>query len=251
MAALLRSDFILQDVDLHVCTLLAWLESEVEVRRLPLVHRVQVLVPKMQIRFTRGSRRILDEPNAGGSSSWSEAMSCEILAALFGGSLVRTEMEIEYSPWSKITDYSASLYGRTIAVSVTRAVKHNGPLDVQDAAWLLRKKLAGVRESNRCVVPEHAWDRQLLHIFAQNETVALVVQIALSEMSDDEIGDTMVLISVCDDSQVPWLFYSDKTARLKLQARMSGLCSNSHFIKSPRVPKKPVFTKHPISTTKV
>jgi hypothetical protein len=222
-AALLRPDFIIRDVDLHVCALLAWLESESKsTSHSPLVHRVEVLVPKKGIRFTRESRRILDEPNAGGSSAWSEAMSCEILAAVFGSRLIRTEMEIQYSPWSKITDYSACLYGRTIGVSVTRAVKHNGPLDVEDAVRLLRKKLVGVKESSRCVVPEHSWDRQILHVFAQNETVALVVQIAMSELSGEELGDTMVIISVCDDVQVPWLFYSEKTARLKREANALG-----------------------------
>lgn len=202
------------------------------------MHRAEFLVSQSALKFGRESRRILEEPNAGGSSAWSEAFSCEILSTLFGGRLLRTEMEIEYSPWGKITDYSVRLYGRTVGVSVTRAVKHNGFLEVEQAANLLRKKLYGIRESSRCVVPEHAWDRQILHVFAQNETVALVVQAAVAELSDSELGDSLLLVTVCDDGQAPWLFYSAKTARILSQV---GWQNRSAAVFS----QKPISVKSP------
>lgn len=194
-------------------------------------------MPQPLLKFNPESRRILEEPNAGGSSAWSEAFSCEILSTLFGGQLLRTEMEIEYCPWGKITDYSVRLYGRTVGVSVTRAVKHDGALNVEQAACLLRKKLYGIRESSRCVVPEHKWDRQILHVFAQNETVALVVQAAVGELQDSELGDSLLMITVCDDGLAPWLFYSAKTTRVLRQLGWHD-CSPQAFSPRQNVPNR-------------
>lgn len=194
---------------MHACLLASCIEKRLK-KKIVLVHRVEFLVRPDLLRLSPSTLRLLFAPNAGGSSIWSEALSCEILGALFGATLLRTEMEIDYSPPSKITDYSVCLYGRAIGVSVTRAVRHNGVFDLFDAHRLLTKKLWGIRESSRCVVPEHSWDRQILHLFAQNETVALVLEIALSETTDDALGDTVVIITVCPDDEAPWVYYGPK-----------------------------------------
>lgn len=52
----------------------------------------------------------------GGNSVWSEVMSYEILNASYGAQLRRTEMEIEYYPASKITDYSVTVMVRIIVL---------------------------------------------------------------------------------------------------------------------------------------
>ena len=74
-----------------------------------------------------GSRTIASLPNAGGTSVVSETLSFEMLNRMYGAKLQATEMELRYYPLgSKITDYSVSIYGETIGVSVTRAMKFRG-----------------------------------------------------------------------------------------------------------------------------
>lgn len=55
---------------------------------------------------------VLNLSLVGGNSVWSEVMSYEILHANYGAKLLRTEMEIEYWPASKITDYSITVMVR-------------------------------------------------------------------------------------------------------------------------------------------
>jgi hypothetical protein len=111
---------------------------------------------KEMISLNSGSQRVMDTPNAGGSSVWSEAISFEVLSFMCSAALHKTEMEIEYMPGSKITDYSVKVLGRDLGVSVTRAMKFNKKDDVvfteEDAHKLLSKKLRGVNESTMGVV---------------------------------------------------------------------------------------------------
>lgn len=111
---------------------------------------------KEMISLNAGSQRIMNTPNAGGSSVWSEAVSFEVLSFLCRAVLHATEMEIEYMPGSKITDYSVKVQGRDLGVSVTRAMKFSKKGDAvfteEDAYKLLSKKLNGVIESTKGVV---------------------------------------------------------------------------------------------------
>jgi hypothetical protein len=115
---------------------------------------------KEMISLNAGSQRVMDTPNAGGSSVWSEAISFEVLSFLCSAALHKTEMEIEYMPGSKITDYSVKVMGRDLGVSVTRAMKFSKKDDTtfteEDAFKLLSKKLRGVNESTKGVVSFHA-----------------------------------------------------------------------------------------------
>lgn len=53
-------------------------------------------------------------------------------------------MEVEYFPeGGSITDYTCEMFGTTIGVSVTRAMKFNGIFMEEDAETLLNKKLKG------------------------------------------------------------------------------------------------------------
>jgi hypothetical protein len=113
-----------------------------------------------------GAQKVFLEPNAGGNSVNSEAMSFEVLHRLYGARLVKTEMAIEYwHPNWKKTDYSVVLYGRRIGVSVTRAMKYRGVFTPEDARWLLYKKLNGVNISTVGVVREDRWEKQILHLW--------------------------------------------------------------------------------------
>ena len=66
--------------------------------------------------------RLLETPNAGGSSEISEAFALETLVRCEGGDLVATEAEIEYEPMeSSKTDFLIDIGGVRIGVSVVRA----------------------------------------------------------------------------------------------------------------------------------
>ena len=145
------------------------------------------------------ANRVLNEPNAGGASRVSEAMSAEFLSRAFGSALLQTECEIAYWPSnSSITDFSVILEGVVLGVSVTRAICQPGmAFSIERAESLLKKKLLGVTRSteNAC----GAWGKQILHIWAPSSTAAAAVEAAYAKLNDIAlIADTVVLISVCE-----------------------------------------------------
>jgi len=163
---------------------------------------------KESIALGPGARRVMATPNAGGSSEWSEAVSVEVLSFLCSAVLHRTEMEIEYMPGSKITDYSAKVFGRDLGVSVTRAMKFckkgaEGPFTEEDAMKLLRKKLHGVIESTRGVVSQ-TWDKQILHVWTQSEYMTGVLWNAYEKLEDELKSNTLVIVTVCEGAE--WIF---------------------------------------------
>ncbi len=85
-----------------------------------------------------------------------------MLRLLLGAKLSRTEMELEYYPRGKITDYSVQLRGQQYGVSVTRALKYRGTFTRTDARKLLEKKLMGVLQSTRTVMDER-WSKQVTY----------------------------------------------------------------------------------------
>eukprot|EP01113_Clastostelium_recurvatum_P022844 TRINITY_DN2736_c0_g1_i4.p1 TRINITY_DN2736_c0_g1~~TRINITY_DN2736_c0_g1_i4.p1 ORF type:complete len:720 (-),score=112.44 TRINITY_DN2736_c0_g1_i4:39-2198(-) len=166
--------------------------------------------PPPYLYLSRDSRRIRDTPNAGGNSIWSEAMSIELLHMNYGAVLKRTEMEIEYHPYSKITDYEVDIMGHTVAVSVTRAIdftdlkkKHKAPFSAEDAKTLLRKKLQGVLMSSAGVV--QAWERQILHVWTTSTRVTdLIVHEFIHEIDPALRANTLVIVSQCNNGM--WIF---------------------------------------------
>jgi len=137
-----------------------------------------------KIDLCKNAKRILNEENAGGSSSLSEAFSYEILSKCFNNvTLYKTEMEIKYwwNAWKK-TDYIVYIKNNNnenikCAVSVTRAMKYivNEKYTLQDALRLLNKKLNTVNESFKGVLLEDEWQTQILHIFCQDLHIANVI----------------------------------------------------------------------------
>ena len=121
-----------------------------------------------------GSHTISNLPNAGGTSVVSETLSFEILNRMYAAKLKSTEMELRYYPLgSKITDFSVSIYGETIGVSVTRAMKFRGTFNDEDGVRLLTKKLDGVICSSKAVLKQYRWKKQILHIWAETKETAL------------------------------------------------------------------------------
>lgn len=158
------------------------------------------------IRLSVGGRRILETPNAGGTSVWSEVMSFEIMAMLFNAKLMRTEMELEYwPPNSKITDFSISFNNETIGVSVTRAMKFKGEFTTEDAKHLLHKKLFGVVCSSQNIIKEHSWKKQILHVWTEHQYIAdILSQVYQNDISTEMKSNTLVIITCVNNAS--WIF---------------------------------------------
>lgn len=155
--------------------------------------------------LTEGGLRLLETPNAGGNSVWSEVMSFEVLNGLFGASLKRTEMEIKYAPCSKITDYSAEVLGHHVGVSVTRAMKYKGIFTTEDAMRLLKKKLFGVVASSEAVIDEHRWEKQILHVWAETDYIADIVErVYETDIGEEFKANTIVIVTIARDAK--WIF---------------------------------------------
>lgn len=163
-----------------------------------------------RINLSTSAYRILHSANAGGNSQWSEVLSGEILHRVFGAVIERTEMEISYAwgQWSKKTDFTVRIDEHIIAVSVTRAMKWNGTFTLSDGIKLLEKKLFGIKMSNRDVIREHRWERQILHILCQETYIISVLRSAwtwLQSCRPALCGETCVLITQCENTQ--WAFF--------------------------------------------
>eukprot|EP01116_Phalansterium_solitarium_P020914 TRINITY_DN6342_c0_g1_i1.p1 TRINITY_DN6342_c0_g1~~TRINITY_DN6342_c0_g1_i1.p1 ORF type:complete len:263 (-),score=46.19 TRINITY_DN6342_c0_g1_i1:114-902(-) len=154
--------------------------------------------------WSAGACRIRDLPNAGGNSMWSEVLSFEVLSALFGARLVRTEMELEYEWPCKITDYSVRLYDHPIGVSVTRAIKFRGMFTDDDALALLSKKLYGVTVSSKYVLESHGWHKQILHVLTPHEYIADVLRCCFDRLDAELRTNTVMIVTVTDNAD--WIF---------------------------------------------
>ncbi|KAM9943668.1 hypothetical protein ACTFIT_008246 [Dictyostelium discoideum] len=131
--------------------------------------------------LSNGGQRILDTPNAGGSSVWSEVLSFEVLNQVFGAQLKKTETEIEYAPGSKITDFSVDINNSHIGVSVVRIINffdlngrtYKAVFTPEYARNLLYKKLFGVIASTEAVVDK--WEKQILYVWTTSSCVADII----------------------------------------------------------------------------
>lgn len=157
------------------------------------------------IRYQLGSeaRKVINEPNAGGSSWISEALSVEVLNRCLGACDVVTEMQVEYffSNCKKV-DYVARLPGRSgrrsdrCGVSVTRAMgfPSESNFSLEDANHLLLKKLQGLVVARSCISEAHSFTQSLLHVWcASNRIAELVRQAAETMLSDFPGGESIVV----------------------------------------------------------
>jgi len=161
--------------------------------------------------------RLLSEPNAGGASRVSEALSVEVLARAFGASLSKTELEIVYWPKeTSITDFSVLLDGTPLGVSVTRALgPPNAPFDAAAAQRLLLKKLGGVvRSTETCL---GAWRKQILHVWAPTATASAAIEQAYATLPQALVSDTVVLVTTAPE--LPQLF-TERASKLEKPTRI-------------------------------
>jgi len=180
------------------------------------------------IRLCEGSLRVLHTPNAGGTSVWSEVISCEILTSLFNARLCKTEMELEYFRPSSIVDFSLVLNQEAsstmvsaqeweqkrcnrVGVSVTRAMKFRGTFEVEDALRLLNKKVKGCIDATSAVCEDCSWDKVVLHVLVEKRYMveALVQAWEQLDQTMRERNDVIVILTVCAERS-NWMFYEKK-----------------------------------------
>ncbi|KAG9400523.1 hypothetical protein AC1031_010743 [Aphanomyces cochlioides] len=150
-------------------------------------------------RLGRDASLVFTEPNAGGQSVVSEALSMEYMHQLFGAVDVVTEMQIEYwSPnWKKV-DYLCTIQSARVAVSVTRAMKfrRRDPFTESDAKALLRKKLYGLVVAKSGVSAAQRYAKSILHIWCQTkliaDKIAACYQAIVAEL---DIEDNVILMA--------------------------------------------------------
>jgi len=166
--------------------------------------------------FGPAALRVYTEPNAGGASEFSEALSFELIHRMCQHiELRQTEMQIEYewAEWSKKTDYSITLHSAVLGVSVTRALNYRGgdeAFSVEDGRKLLYKKLFGVQQSNKDVVDK--FTKQILHIFTSSENIVRILQEVYVEflITDPHlVGNTVVLITLAKNAPFIYFNFSD------------------------------------------
>ncbi|CAM9767298.1 unnamed protein product [Choristocarpus tenellus] len=155
---------------------------------------------------------VATEPNAGGNSVVSEALSMEYFSRRFGAQDVVTEMTIKYwrFNWKKV-DYICTIGEKRVGVSVTRAMGYPGPtnFETSDAERLLHKKLYGLIIARRGVSEEHQYDQSILHCWCQDGRIACLMSEAFQRIDDKTIAeDVAVLFTVVSD--VSSIFSDDK-----------------------------------------
>ncbi|KAI7884768.1 hypothetical protein K492DRAFT_234526 [Lichtheimia hyalospora FSU 10163] len=131
-----------------------------------------------QFDFGEAAQRVMCTPNAGGRCLVSEVLSVELVDRLFGVQHLLTEMEIEYATLGPITDYACRIAGddtggKTLGVSVTRAMAYQRRFTTQDAWRLVTKKTRGVVLSSASVVG-CTFERQILHIWVSSGADAAI-----------------------------------------------------------------------------
>lgn len=154
--------------------------------------------------LSESALRVLNTPNAGGNSVWSEVLSMEMLSMLYCAKLEKTEMELQYVMEGSITDYSVKMNGFVIGVSVTRAMKYRGVFSYEDALALMTKKMKGVMKSSENISEEHKWTKQVLHVWVQEPYMVALVEQAYAALTELH-SNTLVQLTVCGEN-LGWIF---------------------------------------------
>lgn len=152
------------------------------------------------MKLSDASLRMAITPNAGGSSQKSEVLSYEMLQKCYNAKLDKTEMEIQYFPYGgSITDYTCRMFGFKIGVSVTRAMKYRGNFTLEDAEYLLNKKLKGVENSTRNTLDK--WHKQVLHIWANSSSAAKAIVRSYFLLPKNIKSNTVVLLTITKNNK--------------------------------------------------
>ena len=159
------------------------------------------------------AHQIVDEPNAGGASVVSEALSAEYMCRMFNATGVVTEMQIPYfSPHWKKVDYLITIHNERVGVSVTRAMGYPTPaaFTTEDAERLCRKKLNGLVIARAGIVPTVGYCRSILHCWCQTDRIAHLMANAFEAFVDEADNDQKASF----DNIVVLLTVAEKTTHI-------------------------------------
>jgi len=160
----------------------------------------------------------LEQPNAGGHSEISEALSVDYFARLGGDGFV-SEMEVSYWCEYKMVDFLVNLPSggekKRVGVSVTRAMGFPRPedFDWRDALILLDKKMYGLIVAGESVNKEHNFELSILHIWCQTPRIASILRQVYQSFDvwdfGLDVGENLILVlTVCPAEpifrNVPW-----------------------------------------------
>ena len=140
----------------------------------------------------------------GGSSAHSVAFSYEILNRAESAVLLKAGSDINYSdPSGNKTDYLISVVGTKLGVKVTRAFLYppNTPYTVPQAQALLTSKLQDINLSTANVSPSDAWMKQILCVFAYDESYVAILGTAYDQIDASIKGNTIVYITRTDGAE--------------------------------------------------
>lgn len=178
----------------------------------PKIIRDRISRMRYHVMVGEEANQIMIEPNAGGASVVSEALSMELMNRRFGAHEVATEMEIQYfmCNWKKI-DYIATIHGHRTGVSVTRAMgyPHASTFTEEDADRLCFKKLFGLVVARAGISRAFSYERSILHCFCQDDRIAELMKSAFEKLIllDEEqkgqdtestlTGSIIIILTVC------------------------------------------------------
>jgi hypothetical protein len=151
--------------------------------------------------LSAGGQEILAEGTAGGSSGNSEALAYDLLYRCELADLLLSETEVEYTdPDSSLTDFVASIDGRSIGVSVTRAFHYppEDPCVEADLASLIGRKLDDALEAEANAAPANPWERSILHVIAYNAQCADAVEAVWTTLDAETRADTILMLTVTE-----------------------------------------------------
>jgi hypothetical protein len=145
--------------------------------------------------LTPGGRTIVETPNAGGSSIFSEVFAFEQLAACEVAGLLKTETQIVYDAQGSITDILVEVDGLKIGVSVVRAVQFpfGQPYTVASAMPLITRKLEDIQESTMNVSAGDRWVKQILAVLAYDDQHVDIVEQVWNALDPSVRADTIVV----------------------------------------------------------
>lgn len=206
-------DFIIRSELYYEFLLLKALKSDGD--RIEIIQDVLHRITAAQILMGDEAQKILNEPNAGGASVVSEALSAEYMARRFGARDIVTEMAIQYwfPNWKRI-DYIATFFGGRVGISVTRAMgfPYSINFTMDDAIRLCEKKLNGLIIAKSGISPTCRYERSILHCFCQTEEISNLMLIAFNEMIERDKrenplcptlkGSITLILTVCDIREV-------------------------------------------------
>lgn len=160
--------------------------------------------------LTAGGLEIILDGNAGGSSLYSEVFAFEWLARCEAATLLKTETEILYDVAGKKADLLVELGGRTIGVSVVRAVSFpfDQPYTLAAATTIIQRKLDDLALATTQVSAADRWSEQMVAALAYAPQHAQVLMQAWAALDAQTRRETILVVAVTSGDDL--FIYTDQ-----------------------------------------